>query len=987
MTSDGQNLEVTRLVNEHEGHERSATAHKHYPCNRKLEEPDKNYARKMLSLNVNKKKLQNELMQKTGKVITLRDLTNISQLNKNGKTRNDLDITIDILRNDYNATVDVCSDVEGNFIGLLLQDKDMQEVFNAYPEILFVDATYKLLELQLPLYILAVEESNGLTEIVGVCVLAVETRESLVWFLEAFKNHNPAWEKTRVVMADKDINEREVIASCLPNAAILICLFHTLRSFRREITPDKVNISQGTRKVLLELVERMAYATKIEEYERLKNMYLANASREAASYFIENWDVIREQWVMGDKFAVGNFLNSTNNRLECLNSKLKQVINKYSSLEDLFHQFFIILCTLRGETDHKAIMSFQKSKFSYYRLTDAEKRYSDFLTNYASKYVLKQIDIASSVQYNFEMSADNHSYKLMTSNGLVLVTPSTCSCLFATSMRLPCRHIFALRRIKDLPLFQENLCEVRWSAAYYKHTQRSFTSVNNESEESASGLNVCRLSSTRTRSHQQKFRIAHDMAKKLANVAAFASGEELDNRMSQMRQLLELWSGGNSADDSLTINDALLSSEYRTNNNDDDEIVAAGNVITGSIHEDEEIPTTSVDVITVAGSDVNLNVNADLSPAAENVDVNTEETTRTLSHSRLNIKVAPAMKRIGRPKGSETTVVGLPKKKAKKQSAGPLTFLQLDKHSRDKKILTWIVGEEKASTNNNLFQECDLDIKYIDPAIFNCDIMCYQTIRYIFSESAWGKLEEMIAQKRNHHQWICDYCKKYILQTDSYVDCQSCLLRYHAKCTEKRRKKLWVCKFCKLKFKTSASAEAPVPVSKGNEVSTLPKFRSKIRKLKDRYESNSSDSESDGSSGSAQIPKKITLKTLALRELDPNSSESEDEMLPNPKFVEKVKNLHDEGTLTELLEQSVDIERNPLLVISNSCRIIASNIDQMREIHPQFFKDIVKVRKLHGCFVFMNNFLTDYYSQFLRDGFSVRISQIEYIVMVVHKLI
>ena len=110
-------------------------------------------------------------------------------------------------------------------------------------------------------------------------------------------------------------------------------------------------------------------------------------------------------------------------------------------------------------------------------------------------------------------------------------------------------------------------------------------------------------------------------------------------------------------------------------------------------------------------------------------------------------------------------------------------------------------------------------------------------------------------------------------------------------------------------------------------------------------------------------------------------------MLPNPKFVEKVKNLHDEGTLTELLEQSVDIERNPLLVISNSCRIIASNIDQMREIHPQFFKDIVKVRKLHGCFVFMNNFLTDYYSQFLRDGFSVRISQIEYIVMVVHKLI
>ena len=185
----------------------TATSYKHYPKNRKLDENDKEYAKHQLDMNANKKKLQYELMQKTGKIVTLRDLTNISQLIKNGSTRNDLDATINMLRTQFMGTVDVCSDAEQNFIGLFMQDQDMRDVFNAYPEILFFDATYKLLELEIPFYVLAVEDSDGSTEIAGVCVLAVESRESLEWLLEAFKKRNPAWTKTRVVMADKESRE------------------------------------------------------------------------------------------------------------------------------------------------------------------------------------------------------------------------------------------------------------------------------------------------------------------------------------------------------------------------------------------------------------------------------------------------------------------------------------------------------------------------------------------------------------------------------------------------------------------------------------------------------------------------------------------------------------------------------------------------------------------------------------------------------------
>ena len=47
----------------------------------------------------------------------------------------------------------------------------------------------------------------------------------------------------RIVMADKDSGEHEIIKSSLPNASVLICLFHILKSFRREVSCEKMGIT------------------------------------------------------------------------------------------------------------------------------------------------------------------------------------------------------------------------------------------------------------------------------------------------------------------------------------------------------------------------------------------------------------------------------------------------------------------------------------------------------------------------------------------------------------------------------------------------------------------------------------------------------------------------------------------------------------------------------------------------------------------------
>ena len=63
----------------------------------------------------------------------------------------------------------------------------MKRTFQSYPEIIFVDATYKLLELQLPVYLIVCEDSNGSSEIVAMGILVTEDSESIKWLFEVFK--------------------------------------------------------------------------------------------------------------------------------------------------------------------------------------------------------------------------------------------------------------------------------------------------------------------------------------------------------------------------------------------------------------------------------------------------------------------------------------------------------------------------------------------------------------------------------------------------------------------------------------------------------------------------------------------------------------------------------------------------------------------------------------------------------------------------------
>ena len=242
---------------------------------------------------------------------------------------------------------------------------------------------------------------------------------------------------------------------------------------------------------------------------------------------------------MGSRYEVKLWqLPQFHQQQESINGKLKQVINRHSSQEDFVEKFFVILTALHTERDHKAAIMFQKVKVNPFRDDSPESQYSKLLTFYAAGYVHKQLTLSTKVH---NISESQGSYTVDTSEGEKRVSPDSCECIFRSSMLLPCRHIFALRSKLQQPLFDETLCDNRWTTEYYRCTQRLFI---NSSQQSSVQVVTASKEHRRKLTQHQKFRTASVITAELASVASMASNIHFERRIELLEDLLSHWKAG-----------------------------------------------------------------------------------------------------------------------------------------------------------------------------------------------------------------------------------------------------------------------------------------------------------------------------------------------------------------------------------------------------------------------------------------------------------
>ena len=163
----------------------------------------------------------------------------------------------------------------------------------------------------------------------------------------------------------------------------------------------------------------------------------------------------------GLSFTLGE---RTNNRLGSINSKVKSVCSRYVSLSKFFDQFFAVLSSLRNERNHSTLMAIVKKRVATPK-DSAEEQYKQILTLYASKFVSQQLLLRRKVSVAGDPEADIE-YTILSSEGTLSVTAQTCPCTFSKTMHLPCRHVFAVREYKQLPLFSMQGLSGRWLMKY-----------------------------------------------------------------------------------------------------------------------------------------------------------------------------------------------------------------------------------------------------------------------------------------------------------------------------------------------------------------------------------------------------------------------------------------------------------------------------------------------------------------------------------------
>lgn len=135
----------------------------------KLPESVKYCARESLRAGANKKIVLDKIRAETGRKVTLKDLTNIS---RRSSERKNFQECINMLKNTYDCTdIQLLVNEDKVFKGLFFQDERMKKYLEAFPEMLFIDGTYCLVDLKTATYIIMVEDGCGFSEIVAVCLL------------------------------------------------------------------------------------------------------------------------------------------------------------------------------------------------------------------------------------------------------------------------------------------------------------------------------------------------------------------------------------------------------------------------------------------------------------------------------------------------------------------------------------------------------------------------------------------------------------------------------------------------------------------------------------------------------------------------------------------------------------------------------------------------------------------------------------------------
>lgn len=104
----------------------------------------------------------------------------------------------------------------------------MKKYFDLYPDVLVMDATYKLNDRCMPLFLMMIVDGNGESQIVAILIIKSENYDIVSKMSKTFKNQNPKHSEIKVLLSDKNFADRRAYSEAFPNARLQLRIFHVL---------------------------------------------------------------------------------------------------------------------------------------------------------------------------------------------------------------------------------------------------------------------------------------------------------------------------------------------------------------------------------------------------------------------------------------------------------------------------------------------------------------------------------------------------------------------------------------------------------------------------------------------------------------------------------------------------------------------------------------------------------------------------------------
>ena len=331
--------------------------------------------------------------------------------------------------------------------------------------------------------------------------------------------------------------------------SVQLCLNHTLSTFRREVTCERMLISGSERDKCMAILRDMAYSSNETVYNlNMQRLELVGCGP-VLDYVRSSWHDSRSQWVEGLKEQHLTLGETTLQRLESVSTKMKSVCSEIATLQQFFEEFRMFVTSMRDERTHRAMTMMTRKPTT--AMAEDLLPYRDCLTPYAFRMVQQQHTESLSLGTCSEVDENIDTFLFESATDTDTTRLGCCSCRMYTSRRLPCKHLLYVRRLCGME-FDESIFDSRWKRAdYLHHCQLNLSDDGSElldmkceEEHSPGTAPRNREAGQRTVEQAEKYRKARHMTDQLASMCSKSGMTAFSSRIRVLQRLYECWSRG-----------------------------------------------------------------------------------------------------------------------------------------------------------------------------------------------------------------------------------------------------------------------------------------------------------------------------------------------------------------------------------------------------------------------------------------------------------